>query len=113
MSGIAGIFNIPRTPEELKVWATVHATHHININTAIYQLTGINLPGFVLDPIDPENTSVWEDQHQVMHDNQNQILGIAGFDLSEVDFTNQELLTGWIQLNSNEHYQASNILEIG
>ena len=113
MSGIAGIANVPTTPEDLKVWATTHATHHVNINEAIYQLTGANLPVFVLDPIDPENTSVWEDQHQVMHNNQNQILGIDGFDLSEVDFTNAEYLTGWTQLNFSEHLQASNILGIG
>lgn len=113
MSGIAGVFNIPRTPDELKVWATVHATHHRDINRAIYQITGLNLPEFVLDPIDPDNTSVWEDQHQVMHNNQDEILGISGFDLSEVDFKDEEFLTGWITLNANEHFQASNILGIG
>ena len=113
MSGLAGIFNVPTTPDELKVWATTHASHHRDINRAIYQITGVNLPEFILDPIDPSNTSVWEDQHQIMHSNFDEILGISGYDLSQVDFTNQEFLTGWITLNSNEHLQASNILGIG
>lgn len=113
MSGIAGIYNVPTTPDELKVWATTHARHHTDINQAIYNQTGGNLPEFVLDPIDPENTSVWEDQHQIAHNNFNSVLGIAGYDLSEVDFTNRDYMTGWITLNAQEHFQAANILGIG
>lgn len=113
MSGIAGIANIPTTREELLVWATNHATHHVDINRSLYQLTGINLPDFILDPIDPDNTGVWEAQHQIEHDNMDAILGITGFDLSEVDFKKTEYLTGWIQLNLSEHYQAANVLGIG
>ena len=113
MSGIAGIFNVPGTPEELLLWATTHATHHRDINRAIYNRTGIVLDEFVLDPIDPDNTTVWEDQHQVMHSQMDSVLGIGGYDLSEVNFKDPTLLNGWIQLNSNEHYIAANILEIG
>ena len=113
MSAIAALFNVPSNAQELSQWATAHATHHRDINRVLYQLTGADLPEFVLDPIDPSNTGVWEDQHQVMHQNQNAILGINGFDLSEVDFKNLDLLTGWITLNANEHYQAAAILGIG
>ena len=113
MSAVAALFNVPSNAQELSTWATAHATHHRDINRVLYQLTGANLAEFVLDPIDPGNTGVWEDQHQVMHQNQNAILGIQGFDLSEVDFKNQDLLTGWITLNANEHFQAANILGIG
>lgn len=113
MSGIATLFNVPTTVEELGSWATAHMAHHRDINRGIYQLTGISFPEFILDPIDPRDTNVWEDQHQLMHTNMDAVLGIGGFDLSNVDFTKPELLAGWIQLNANEHYQASNILQIG
>lgn len=113
MSGIAGIANIPTTEQELLLWATNHATHHVNINQAIFRLTDINLPNFILDPINPDDIGVWEAQHQIEHNNMDAILGITGFDLSEVDFKKTEYLAGWIQLNFNEHYIASNLLGIG
>ena len=113
MSGLANIFNVPSTAEELAVWATAHMTHHRDINRRIYELTGVSLPEFVLDPFDPADTGVWESQHQIMHTNMDLILNIDGFDLSEVDFTDPETLPGWITLNANEHYIASNVLGIG
>jgi hypothetical protein len=48
-----------------------------------------------------------------MHDNQNGILGIEGQDLTGIDWKDQRTLASWIFLNSNEHYQASAILEVG
>ena len=113
MSGIAALFNVPGNRSELDSWASAHATHHRDIIRRIYEITGANLPEYVLDPIDPEDTGVWEDQHQIMHQDMDTVLGISGFDLSGVDFNNYEELVGWIQLNSSEHFQASNILEIG
>ena len=113
MSGVAALFNVPTTPAELEAWASAHASHHRDINRVIYQLTKVSLPEFVLEPINPKDTGVWEDQHQQMHQNMDAILGISGVDLTNVDFTNPQLLTGWIQLNSTEHFQAANILGIG
>ena len=113
MSGIAGIFNVPTTLADLQTWATNHASHHRNIIRRIYEVTGASLPEYVLDPIDPEDTYVWEAQHQLMHQDMDLVLNIAGFDLTGVNFKDKDLLPGWITLNSNEHYQASNILEIG
>ena len=113
MSGIAGIFNVPATPEELMVWATTHAAHHRDIIRSIYNRAGILLDEYIIDPINPNDTGVWEDQHQIMHSQMDSVLGISGYDLSEVNFKDTKLLNGWIQLNANEHYIAANILEIG
>ena len=104
---------MPGTPEELMVWAATHASHHRDIIRSIYNRAGIALDEYILDPIDPDNTTVWEDQHQVMHSQMDAVLGIGGYDLSEVNFKNPTLLNGWITLNANEHYIASNALEIG
>ena len=113
MSAIASLFNVPANAQELSSWATAHATHHRDVNRVLYQLTGANLVEYVLDPINPDDTGIWAYQHQIMHQNMDAVLGIEGFDLTNVDFKNQDLLTGWIELHANEHYQAANTLGIG
>ena len=112
MSGIAGLFNDFTNEAEKDVWAFVNASHHQQINDAIYRLTGIALPTFLLDPMDPANKT-WLRLHQTMHENQNKILGIAGYNLLEVNLTDTNQRSGWTYLHGNEHYQASNILGIG
>lgn len=113
MSALASLYNVPSTDQERAQWAFAHMAHHRDINRKIYELLAVALPEFILDPVDPNNSGSWEYQHQEMHNNQNSILGIAGFDLSELNWQNQNQLAGWIYLNGNEHVQASNILGIG
>lgn len=112
MSGIASLYNVPSTDAERAQWAFAHMAHHRDINRRIYELTLVALPEFILDPINIEDDGDWEYQHQEMHNNQDSILGIAGFDLSAVDWKNQNELAGWVYLNALEHKQAANILEI-
>ena len=113
MSGLANLFNVPSTDEERAAWSFSHMAHHRDINQAIYILTNLALPEYIIDPIDVNDPAQWEYQHQLMHDNQNAILGIQGQDLTGIDWQNLNLLTAWVFLNSSEHYQAANILEIG
>jgi hypothetical protein len=113
MSGVANLYNVPSNDDELKAWATIHAQHHRDINRVIYQLVKIVIPEYVLDPIDPDDTGNWEDNHQEMHRIQDGILGIPGFDLTGFDLKDQRLLAGWIYLNGQEHHRAADILEIG
>jgi hypothetical protein len=113
MSGLADLYNVPTTDSERALWSFAHMAHHRDINAKIYLLIKVALPEYILDPIDANDTGQWEYQHQLMHDNQNQILGIVGQDLTGVDWKDQRLLTAWVWLNASEHYQASNILEIG
>lgn len=109
---LASLYNVPSTDSERSQWAFAHMAHHRDINRRIYELTLVALPEFILDPINPADTGSWEYQHQQMHNNQDSILGIAGFDLSELDWNKQNELAGWIYLNALEHKQASDILEI-
>lgn len=113
MSGLASLYNVPGNVSERSQWAFVHMAHHRDINRRIYELVAISLPEFILDPINEADVGFWEYQHQQMHDNQNAILGIAGYDLTGLDWEKRNELAGWIYLNSLEHVQASNILEIG
>ena len=115
MSGIANLYNVPTTPEELAAWGSAHMAMHRDISRRIYELSlgKIILPEYVLDPINPNDTTVWGYQHQILHQDMDAVLGIAGFDLDEVDFKDTNALSGWIELHGNEHFQASNILGIG
>ena len=113
MSGLASLANVPGTDEERAFWTFAHMAHHRDINARIYLLAKIALPEYILDPVNINDAGDWEYQHQLMHDDQNQILGITGQDLTGIDWKDQRLLAAWVQLNFNEHLQASNILEIG
>ena len=113
MSGVASLYNVPSNDDELRLWATLHQAHHRDINAAIYNLAKIALPEYLLDPIDPNDTGNWEDNHQLMHTVQDQILGIKGYDLTGVDWKTPNLTAAFIYLNALEHKQAADILEIG
>lgn len=113
MSAVAAIFNVPSTEDELNSWAFAHAAHHTDIIRRIMELTGTQLDGYVLDPFNKNEPGVWIYQHQLMHSQMDPILGIAGYDLLDVDISNYNEFAGWIWLNAQEHYQASNILNLG
>lgn len=114
MSAVAAIFNVPSTQEEFNIWSFAHAAHHIDIIRKIYELTGKELQHqYVLDPFDKNNAGVWIYQHQLMHQEMDPLLGIAGYDLLDVNFTNPNEFAGWVWLDAQEHYQAANILSIG
>lgn len=111
----ANLFNVPNLddPESLMWWAFAHQDHHRSINGAIYRRNLIALPEFSLDPVPiGDNSGAWAYQHQTMHNNQNILLGISGFDLSRVEWNDKSLLEGWIWLHAQEHYQASQILGV-
>jgi len=101
------------TDEDRALWAFAHMAHHRDINRVIYLLVKVALPEYMLDQINPDDTGQWEDQHQSLHDVQNQLLGIKGNDLTGVNWKDRNLLEGWIFLHSNAHNQAANILRIG
>ncbi len=110
---IAGIFNVPTDNNELNEWAFSHMANHRDIIRVIYNVLAIALPEYALDPVDPDSTGVWQRQHQQMHQDMNSLLGTSGFNLLGLDWHDQNRLAAWIQLNSIEHRQASDLLRIG
>lgn len=113
MSDVAAIANVPGSDQERNIWSFAHAAHHADIIRVIYQITKIALPTYILDPFDVNNTEIWADQHQLMHLQMDQILGISPLNLDEVDWKNKATLGSWIFDNFTEHLQAANTLEIG
>jgi hypothetical protein len=101
------------TDEERAVWSFAHAAHHTDIIRTIYQITGIALSSYILDPFDINNSEIWADQHQQMHNEMDEVLGISPFNLDSWDWKDKATLAGNIWNNFSEHYQAAAILEIG
>lgn len=111
--GIAGLYNVPGSPEELAQWSFINMAHHRDIILAIFNRSGIQLPEYPLDPIDIKDPGTWMYNHQAMHNDMDRILGIAGFDLVDANWQDRGELAGWIFLHSQEHYQAATILGVG
>lgn len=110
---IAQLYEVPPDPQSLASWAFSHMVHHRDIIARLNADHGLNLDTFILDPIDPSDMAQWLYQHQVMHNQMNAVLGISGFNLSELDWQEPDLVAAWISMNANEHYQAATILNIG
>ena len=110
---IANIANIPENWETLQEWSFAHMAHHRDLNAYILRTKGINLPLYPIDPMNPDDMGTFGYQHQVMHNNQNSVLGIDGQDLLDVDWSDQTQRATWIFLNMNEHLQASQITGVG
>jgi hypothetical protein len=110
---LAGLYNIPETETQLAEWSFINAAAHADINRVILQRFNVIIPSFVLDPIDPRNMQAWLYQHQQMHSDMDFVLGIQGFDLTDVNWQDQSQFAGWIQSHAAEHMQAGQILNLG
>lgn len=113
---LAALFNVPEDPDQLAQWSFVNAAAHTDIIRVVYQRAGVVLSSYVLDPLDPTNPAsmqTWLYQHQLMHQQMDQVLGIAGYDLLDVDLTDRGQFAAWIQSHASEHLQAGQILNLG
>ena len=108
---VLNVFNIPGTPEELTQWSFLHMALHRSENQAIFRQKNVILPEFVLDPIDPTSNSAWFQQHQLMHDNVGQVVGVAQFNLIDVDWSDEAQRIGWFQSHAQLHQQETDALE--
>ena len=84
---------------------------HRETNEAIFRKAAITLPEYVLDPVDMNDPTGFLDLHQQMHNNTDALLGISGYDLTEVDWTDPGQRAGWIQLNAQLHVMESDATE--
>lgn len=110
---VAALFNVPSTTSELNIWSFAHAAHHRDMARVILQQSGFRVSDYVLDPIDVNRTGVWNYQHQLLHQAINFALGIQGYNLTDVNWSDQNELAAWIALNGDEHRRAGNILRLG
>ena len=108
---VLNVFNVPGTPAELAQWSFLHMVLHRSENQAVFRQHKISLTEFVLDPIDTTPNSAWFQQHQQMHDAVDQVLGVAQFNLIDVDWKDEAQRLGWFQSHAELHRQETDALE--
>jgi len=109
---LAALFNIPRNNPSRDQFAFNNDAEHLHIIDAIRLQGGPTLERFVVNPIPSGDVPGWARRHQAMHNQMNGVLGIAGLDLTGIDFNDERGLEAWVQIHVQEHYKANLILNI-
>lgn len=107
---LPNLWNLPTTPETLAIFSFSNMDEHRKAAQQILVQLNATITLRPLDPIPLADIGAWAYNHQLVHNQQNAVLGIAGNDLTTVDFNDLSQLVNWIQLHAQEHYQASQIL---
>ena len=110
---LANLYNIWKDNPGLQRFSFSNADEHYRIAKAIQKQYNVILPDYILDPINTEDPATWLNVHQNVHNLQNSVLGIAGNDISDVDFSKPDQVASWIWLHAQEHLQANLKLGIG
>lgn len=109
---LATLYNVPSSANELNVFSFSNQNEHVKIAAAFQLQVSVTTPQFVLDPIPLNDMGVWLQQHQVLHNIMNGLLGTNSNDLTDVNFRDPSQLSEWIWLHAQEHYQAADILRL-
>ena len=107
---LANLLNIPGDPQSLSYFSFSNADEHRQIRFALNRQKNIQVDDVLLDPIPQNDPSTWARIHQQVHTVFEQILGIQGNDLTDVDFNKPDQVASWIRLHFDSHRQASQIL---
>lgn len=94
------LLNTPKNSQEWTVWSFNNKQENTRIRQAIFSQSNgsINLPEYVLDPIDFNDESNFLSRNQQAHDDFNGALGLNGVDLEGVDLSDSKQLQSWIFL---------------
>ena len=109
---IADLFNIPGDDQQLFYWSRMHLVWHRSCNLAIFQQQDIILPEYLLDPLPVGDPGQWLQNHQTMHNNLDTLLGVQTYNLTDVDWGDEQQRIGWFQAHAQLSQQESNALEI-
>ncbi len=95
-----------------EAWSLHHASDHREIREAIEAANLGDLPDWELSPINWNQLTQWHFRHQTSHNDFNGALGLAGSDISSVDFSKPEDAKDWFFNHFREHLAAHNALGI-
>jgi hypothetical protein len=107
------LYGVPEDKEQLARWSFVHAVHHYDIIRVTFQNNGNRLVQYILDPFNPVPYDLWIYQHQVMHNQMNQLYGVTGQDLTGLDWNDPHILHDWINDHYAEHAAVGQKLGLG
>lgn len=111
---LATLLNIPALDDSrsLGEFSFSNQDQHRQIADAVMRSMGTQLNIYPLDPIPMYAIGAWLGLHQRAHDDMASALGVQNFDLSSVDFKDEQQMAAWIRLHFNSHQQAATILGI-
>lgn len=112
MSLVPALFEVPRTGLDWSRWSFNNKTAIDEIRQAILAQKSVNLPQYVLDPINFNAFYNWLTVNQQAHNDFNGVLHLQGDDLESVDIRDERQLEAWIYLNYQEIYSARAALNI-
>lgn len=99
-----GLINFnPHEKAMLEQWSLWHKADHDEIQQAIQRITGQNLMIWEIYPLRMEEWEGWSERHQQMHNDMNAVAGIAGSDLSDVDWKVPTSAEEWNFKHFKEH----------
>lgn len=107
---MADVFNVPTDDRQLARWTFLHMVLHRDQILQVKRAFNLILPEFVLDPMDLRPQGIWFQQHQVMHDNMDQVLNVQQFNLIDVDWESDASRIGWIQGHAQLHQSEAIVL---
>lgn len=107
---LAALFNVPEDAQGVLVFSFHNADQHLQIVRQARAQKNVILREYVLDPISSDDPATWLRVHQQAHAEFTEALGIAGVDLTDVDFNDKEQLNSWMRLHGDEHRLAADML---
>lgn len=102
------LYNTPYDEGSLLEWGSIHQKDHFAIASEIMRkMSGTTV---LLMPIDPVPLQLdmltWAMTHQFMHNEMDNAVGVAGFNLTSVNFAQRDQLLIWINLHASEHFNV-------
>lgn len=110
--GLATLYNIPSSIEEMNIFAFNNMAEHVKIAEGLLSQFGVYVPYFILDPLPLNDMGSWLAQHQNLHNIMTQYLGSNLNDLTIVNFNDPEEFSEWIWLHAQSHYEAATTLRL-
>ncbi len=110
---IASLMNVPYDDPSFQQFSFANADEHSKIAQKIFDIFGVSISTPVLDPIPTFDMGGWLYTHQEAHNEQNQILGVPGNDLTTFDPQDRSEMANWIFIHAQEHILAARVLKLG
>ena len=107
------LLEIPRDENGWNRFSWHHLQSHRLIREAIFAQKGINLPEYIIYPINFSRFTDFLQANAQEHIDMLGILGIQGEDLQDVDIRDERQLISWTNLHRLDHYNAESALGIG
>ena len=107
------LLNVPLDEQGFNVFAQSNDDLHLRFIEAINERTGLQLQRYLLNPIPQADVKGWLQREQQTHNDMNAVFGIAGSDLTDVNWQDKDQRDSWIQLHFSEMQQVAQELGIG